>query len=180
MIAQRALASPRGTRLNDMIGEIEHEARMLGVEEIYIAAAPDLARDARFMRIEGDATVGQNFALRATVAYKGTWVRVVRSTGEAVVLRTAVARLADAVAQLPSDRGFAGFGTWLVEGCRMAQPLEPLMGSRLDRASPPPAGALVSVQGTITVDGQAVAVGAPALLGADGEAASLLIDPLFD
>jgi hypothetical protein len=180
MIAQRALASPRGTRLNDMIGEIEHEARMLGVEEIYIAAAPDLARDARFMRIEGDATVGQNFALRATVAYKGTWVRVVRSTGEAVVLRTAVARLADAVAQLPSDRGFAGFDTWLVEGCRMAQPLEPLMGSRLDRASPPPAGALVSVQGTITVDGQAVAVGAPALLGADGEAASLLIDPLFD
>ena len=41
--------------------------------------------------------------------------------------------LRKAVAQLPSDRGFAGFGACLVEGCRVAQPLEPLMGSRLRR-----------------------------------------------
>ena len=61
----------------------------------------------------------------------------------------------------------------------MAQPLEPLLGSRLDAANPPSLGALVSAQATIAVDGQTVPLGAPALIGAPGEAASLLIDPLF-
>ena len=93
----------------------------------------------------------------------------------------AAARLAEAVAQLPSDRGFvAGFGSWLVEGCRMAQPLDPLLGSRLGAANPPPPGALVSVQGALTIAGRTVLVGAPALIGAPGEAASLLVDPLYD
>jgi hypothetical protein len=179
-IAHQALSVARGTRLNDMIGAVEHEARMRGAEEIYVAAAPDLARDAGFVRIEGEAALAQSFALRASVAYKGTWVRVVRSFCDTTVLRTAAARLAEAVAQLPGERGFSGFGSWLVEGCRIAQPLQPLLGSRLDHADPPLPGALVSVQGVVAIDGQTVAVGAPALLGADGEAASLLIDPRFD
>ena len=80
---------------------------------------------------------------------------------------------------MPSDRGFAGFTSWLVEGCRIAQPLEPLLGLRLGAANPPSSGALVSVQGLITIHGHAVPVGAPALLGAPGEAASLLIDPSY-
>jgi hypothetical protein len=54
------------------------------------------------------------------------------------------------------------------------------MGSRLAEANPPSPGALVSVHGALSIDGQTVAVGAPALLGADGEAASLLIAPSFD
>ena len=57
----------------------ESEARQLGAEEIYIAAAPDLERDTRFRRIEGEAALGKIFALRATVAYKGLWIRLVRS-----------------------------------------------------------------------------------------------------
>ena len=32
-----------------------------------------------FMRIEGERASGKNFALRATVAYKGAWVRLVRT-----------------------------------------------------------------------------------------------------
>jgi hypothetical protein len=179
-IAHHALSAARGTRLNDMIGAIEHEARMLGAEEVYVAAAPDLAADARFIRIDGEAALGQSFALRASVAYKGVWVRVVRSFCEDAALRSAAGRLAEAVAQLPGDSGFAGFGSWLVEGCRTAQPLEALMGSRLDQATPLLPGALVSVQGVMTTDGHTVAVGAPALLGAGGEAAGLLLDPRFD
>lgn len=62
----------------------------------------------------------------------------------------------------------------------MAQPLEPLMGSRIGTATPPPPGAVVSVQGTLAVDGLTIPVGAPALIGARGEAASLLIGPLFN
>jgi hypothetical protein len=180
-IAHRALAQAQGETLNGMIAGVERQARLLGAEEIYIAAAPDLARDARLMRVEGAPALGKSFALRATVAYKGTWVRLVRTFCAPAIARDAAARLAQAVAQLPSDRGFvSGFDSFLVEGCRMAQPLEPLMGSRLDKANPPPPGALVSVRGALSIEGSTVLVGAPALLGQQGEAASLLADPLYE
>lgn len=179
-IAHRALQAPPNGSLNAAIAAAEREARLLGAEEIYLAAAPDLAKDARFMRIEGDVAAGKSFALRATVAYKGAWVRLVRAFCEPDVARELATRLAQAVAQLPSERGFAGFGSFVVEGCRMAQPLEPLIGSRLNAAGPPPAGALVSVQATLAIDGRTVPLGAPALIGASGEAASFMIDPQFD
>jgi Creatinase/Prolidase N-terminal domain len=180
-IAHRALAHAKGGTLNAMIGAVEDQARLLGAEEIYLAAAPDLVRDARFMRIEGEAALGGSYALRATVAYKGAWVRLVRTFCEPAIARGAAGQFAQAVAQLPSDRGFASdFSSFLVEGCRMAQPLEPLMGSRFVAAKPLAPGALVSVQGVLTVKGLAVPVGAPALLGANGEAASLLVDPLYE
>jgi hypothetical protein len=180
-IGHSALARAELGALNAMIAAVERHARLLGAEEVYIAAAPDLARGAAFRRIEGDAAIGESCALRATVAYKGTWVRLVRAFCEPALAREAVARFAQAVAQLPSGRGFAsGFDSYLVEGCRMAQPLAPLMGSRLDGETSPSPGALVSVEGTIAIGRRAVPVGAPALLGRDGEAASLLIDPLYD
>jgi creatinase/prolidase-like protein len=179
-IAHHALGTPRHGPLNTMIAAAEREARLLGAEEIYLAAAPDLARGARFMRIEGEAAAGKSFALRATVAYKGVWVRLVRVFCEPDVVSDAAARFAQAVAQLPSAHGFAGFDSFVVEGCRVAQPLEPLLGSRLDSANSPSLGALVSVQAALAVGGQTVPLGAPALIGAPGEAASLLIDPLFD
>jgi hypothetical protein len=177
-IANYALsAAPNDAGLNAGIAAIERTARNLGAEEVYVAAAPDLDRDCRFQRIEGETVQGKNFALRATVAYKGAWVRVVRSISEPAIARQASIELAKAVAQLPSDRGFSGFKSWLVEGCRMSQPLEPLAGSRLGSAAPPPHGALVSVQGVLAIDGRTVPVGAPALIGAHGEAASLLSAP---
>lgn len=176
-IARRALASVEGGTLGVIIAGIEREARMLGAEEIYIAVAPDLERDWRFMRLEGEATLGKSFALRATVAYKGTWVRLVRTLGEPAVGQQASIAFSQAVAQLPSDRGFAGFRSWLVEGCKTTQPLEALMGSRVDTPTPPPAGAIVSVHGALTIDGRTVLVGAPALVGACDEASSLLVGP---
>jgi len=179
-IAQAALGQATGPSLNAVIAAVERQARLLGAEEIYIAAAPDLARDARFIRIEGEAALGKHFALRATVAYKGTWIRLTRTFGESGVAEQAAARLAQAVALLPSDRGFAKFESFVVEGCRIAQPLEALMGSRLDSANAPPPGALVSVQALIGIDGATVPVGAPALIGLDGAAGSLLASPLYD
>jgi hypothetical protein len=179
-IGHRALFAAEGGTLNEMIAGAEYKARALGAEEIYIAAAPDLERDTRFRRIEGEAALGKTFALRATVAYKGTWIRLVRSVCEAAIAQEAAARFAQAVAMLPSDRGFAGFRSWLVEGCRMAQPLDPLLGSRLDEGQPPLPGALVSVQAALAVDGQTVLLGAPALIGQAGEASSLIADPQFN
>ncbi len=179
-IAHRALKEPQSGTLNTMIAAADREARLLGAEEIYLAAAPDLARGTRFMRMEGEAAAGKTFALRATVAYKGVWVRLIRTFCELDIAHEGAAQFAQAVAQLPSDRGFAGFESFVVEGCRVAQPLEPLLGSGLDAANPPSPGALVSVQARLAVGGQTVPVGAPVLIGTPGEAAGLLIEPLFD
>ena len=179
-IGRHALAAAERDNLNAMIAAVESEARQLGAEEIYVAAAPDLERDARFKRIEGEAALGKSFALRATVAYKGAWVRLVRSMCEGAIVQEAAARFAQAVATLPSDRGFAGFRSWLVEGCRMAQPLDPLIGSRLGEGHPPLPGALVSVQAALAVDGQTVLLGAPVLIGQSGAASGLIADPLYD
>jgi hypothetical protein len=180
-IARRALAQPRGKSLNAMIAAADGEARALGAEEIYIAAAPDLARDRRLMRMEGEgARLGEIFALRATVAYRGTWVRLARSFGPPELMEEGARRLAAAVALLPDPSGFAGFSSWLIEGCRIAQPLEPLAGTRIPARNALTPGALVSVQGGLELDGVPVLVGAPALLGAPGDAASLLVHPVFD
>jgi len=177
-IARQALAQAagEGADLAGMIAAVEGAARARGAEEVYIAAAPDLARERRFRRIEGEAPLGQSFALRATVAYKGAWIRLVRTFG-AVAGGEATARFAAAAAELPDARGFAGFSSWLVEGCRVAQPLEPLLGSRVKDPRPPLPRALVSVQASLEIDGRPMLMGAPVLLGGRGEAASLLVQP---
>jgi hypothetical protein len=180
-IAHHALTQASGDTLNAMIAGVERQARLEGAEEIYIAAAPDLAREARFVRIEGEAAWGRSFALRATVAYKGAWVRLVRTFCETAVAQQARERFAQAVAQLPSGRGFAsGFDSWLIEGCRLTQPLEAMMGARFAATTTLSPGALVSAQATLRIDGLIVPVGAPALLGGEGEAASVLVDPTYD
>jgi hypothetical protein len=174
-IARSALAQASGaSSLGESIAAVEKHAREQGAEEIYIAAAPDLARDHRLKRIEGEAALGESFALRATVAYKGTWIRLVRTFGHDTLREKAAARFAQAVAQLPDERGLTAFSSWLVEGCRIAQPLESLMGSRIAERNPLMAGALVSVQARPEIDGQTILLGAPALIGAPGEAACLL------
>jgi len=185
-IAQRALAAvPRHPdTIGTAIAAAEAQARALGAEEIYVATAADLARDQRLIRVEQNPpALGRSFALRATVAYKGVWVRLTRTflDGSAHgALSEAAGQLAAAVSTLPDDRGFKEFPSWLVEGCRAAQPLEPLMGSKVGEPVRPASSALVSVQATIKVDGQPVVLGAPALLGANGAPASLLVPPLFE
>jgi len=181
-IAQRALAQlpERGASLGEIIAAVEAKARTDGAEEVYTAAAPDLGRDRRLRRIEGEAALGERFALRATVAYKGAWIRLTRTfpRDDAVRLQEeAAARLAAAVAKLPRADGFAGFSSWLVEGCRIAQPLEPLMGSRVATAHALAPSALVSVQADFEIEGRPLLVAAPALVGKPGEAASLLVPP---
>jgi hypothetical protein len=183
-IAQRALGAvpPRPDTVGAAIAAVEAQARTLGAEEIYVAVAADLARDQRLVRIEQQPpALGPSFALRATVAYKGVWVRLTRTFGASNgALAEATGQLAAAVSNLPDDRGFKDYASWLVEGCRVAQPLEPLMGSKVAEPLRPVAGAVVSVQATIKADGSPVVLGAPALLGSNGQAASLLVPPLFE
>jgi hypothetical protein len=166
-----------------VVGRIEGQARALGAEECYVAVAPDLARDRRFLRNEGTGPLGASFAARATVAYKGVWVRaartIFRDPAQNPHADAAAERFAAAVAALPSGEGFAGMPSWLVEGCRTAQPLAPLIGARIAEPRVPTAGALVSVQACIEIDGAPIVLGAPALLGAAGESASILVPPIY-
>lgn len=62
-------------RVGDVTEALELWARLAGVEEIYIATAPDLTADIRFARIKGDVALGERFAVRLSVAYGGTWLR---------------------------------------------------------------------------------------------------------
>ena len=176
-IARHALTQiPRdGDQIGPMLAAAEAAARQDGAEEIYLAAAPDLAHDHRLRRIDGDVARGARFAVRASVAYKGSWVRLVRTVGCAPAARdAALARFAAAAKTLPDASGFAGFTSWLVEGCRLAQPLEPLIGSGIAPAAVP-SGMLVSAHGCLTVDGMPVLIGAPAVAGGD-----LLVEPICD
>src|SRR5262249_27517124 len=131
-IALHALAQiPQdGTDLGAMLAAVEAAARQGGAEEIYLAAAPDLARDHRLRRIEGEVTRRQSFAVRASVADMGSWVRFTRTFGcSRAASGGAMTQFVAAMKALPDVGGFAGFTSWLVEGCRLTQPLEPLMGS---------------------------------------------------
>ncbi|HUK60678.1 MAG TPA: aminopeptidase P family N-terminal domain-containing protein [Stellaceae bacterium] len=184
-IAHAALARISGAEADTgaAIAAVEDHARVSGAEECYVSAAPDLAHDRRLLRIEGRVALGASYAIRATVAYKGTWVRLartlVRDPARADLPRKAAERFAAAVASLPDTAGFAGMTSWLIEGCRIAQPLEPLAGARLATPHALEPGRLVTVQATLEIDGVPIVLAAPALIGAAGAPAALLVPPVF-
>jgi Creatinase/Prolidase N-terminal domain len=64
-----------------VIGPVEEYARLRGAEEAYLAIAPDLVVDRRFLRLSGDRPCGAIFAVRISLAYKGNWVRRIRTFG---------------------------------------------------------------------------------------------------
>jgi hypothetical protein len=57
------------------VGVVERYARAQGAEEVYVAIAPDLDAERRFIRLSGQRPLGRRFAIRASVAYKGAWIR---------------------------------------------------------------------------------------------------------
>jgi hypothetical protein len=80
-IAEEAIAAvPTDARSTaQVISAIDGAARAAGAEEVLPRVAPDLARDATLRRVEGDLPLGARYAVDASLAYKGVWVRVVRS-----------------------------------------------------------------------------------------------------
>jgi hypothetical protein len=94
-LAVAALAQVDPDRAADagaVAGLIEKEARLRGAEEAYIAVAADLAADARMIRASGPLPLTDRFALRASIAYKGSWVRRIRSFARDAAGRPSVAR----------------------------------------------------------------------------------------
>ena len=160
------------------VAALDGTARRLGAEEVYPAVAVDLSRSTGLARLEGTAVLGDLAAVRASVAYKGVWVRLTRTLArdpaQAGRLDAVAARFAAAVAHLPDTSELARFSAWVVEGCRTTVPLEPWAGSALVDPLPVAPGALVSVQATVEQDGVPIVIGAPVLIGGKGHASSLL------
>jgi len=67
-------------------------ARRHGAEEVYVAIAPNLDSDRRFLRLSGDRPLGRRFAIRATVAYKGSWARRTKTYSQDSKDRLAIER----------------------------------------------------------------------------------------
>jgi hypothetical protein len=65
----------KATDVGSVVGAVEVHARLQGAEEVYVAIAPDLDADRRFLRLSGARPLGRRYAIRATVVYKGSWVR---------------------------------------------------------------------------------------------------------
>jgi hypothetical protein len=185
-IAHAALAGAAASETDGarLVAMIEGEARRLGAEEVFVAIAPDLAAGRRLIRLEGTAALAGMFAARISLAYKGTWVRMVRTFGRDVVLAddisAAVKDFAAAVARLPQTGALDGFASFLVESSRTTTPLEPLTGTMLDTKYAIEAGTIVTVQAAIETNGRVIMVGAPVLIGEPGEPSSALVAPDFD
>ncbi len=127
------------TMVGDAVGEVEEYSRLQGAEEVYVAIAPDLDSDRRFLRLSGDRPLGRRFAIRATVAYKGACIDERRS-------------LRDQVAA-----GFAGLaGTqlvgWMAEAAVGTRPLAVIASSQSATAALERVPVLIMTLGLI-VDG---------------------------
>jgi hypothetical protein len=141
--ALREAESGRAQDAGTLAGLIEKHARLGGAEEAYIAVAPDLAADTRLNRTSKPEPLAARFAVRASVAYKGCWVRRTRtfthdgSTANADGWLDGVARSVEAGkpigAQLAAklkDLPGAMLKSWMAEGCTGSYPLSVVASSR--------------------------------------------------
>jgi hypothetical protein len=144
-IAEAALREAESGKAQDagtLAGFVEQNARLAGAEEAYIAVAPDLDADTRLNRTSQPTPLAERFAVRASVAYKGCWVRRIRTfvkdsaAAQADVWLDAVTRsiapdkplaaqLADKVKELPG----AALKAWTAESCTGSYPLSAVASS---------------------------------------------------
>jgi len=136
-IALAALKEAETGRAKDagtLSGLIEQSARLAGAEETYIATAPDLAKDRRLNRTSQPTPLAERFAVRASIAYKGCWVRRTRTfakdTAKADGWLNSVAHSLEAgkpiAAQLAArvkELSGATLTNWIAESCSGSYPL---------------------------------------------------------
>jgi Creatinase/Prolidase N-terminal domain len=162
-IARNALAVPfEANNVGAAVGAVEVHARLHGAEEVYVAIAPDLDSDRRYLRLSGERPLGRRYAIRATVAYKGSWVRRAQTYSQDSNDRPAIER-ADAwfkasASSNPSRRlldrslGLTNVRVhdWLIEAPVGTRPLAVIASSSMPKFQRAPAS-IWSV--SLTVDG---------------------------
>jgi hypothetical protein len=173
-LASSALAEidvrPAAMGAGEAAGRIEKHARLAGAEEAYIAVAPDLDADRRLIRISKPTPLGRRFALRASVAYKGSWVRRIRTfardTADCDTIAQAEAWLDRLARNLISDTPLleqisaavhqfpdATLVDWMAEGTIGSYPLEAIVGPARPGSSMVPAGTCLVITVTLEIAG---------------------------
>jgi Creatinase/Prolidase N-terminal domain len=106
-----------------LAGLVEKHARLGGAEEVFVAVAPDLDADRRIVRMSKPVPLGRRFALRTSVAYKGAWVRRIRSFAR------------DAAGTAAAARGAAWLDAF-AQSLREGQPFDAQLAAHLKRNLP--------------------------------------------
>jgi hypothetical protein len=164
-----ARADPAAPDAGVIAGEVEKHARLAGAEEAYIAIAPNIDTDRRLLRISKPTQLGERFAVRASIAYKGCWVRrlhtFARKKADASGAegwldglgarlepkRPLGAQLAHSMAAI----GPAELKTWTAESCVGSYPLQVVATAGEDNAYSPPPGGFLVLTVALSIDGAA-------------------------
>jgi hypothetical protein len=170
--AEAGAARDAGT----LAGLIEKHARLGGAEEAYIAVAPDLAADTRLNRTSRPNPLAERFAVRASIAYKGAWVRRTRTFAkdgatadtwfDAAVRsleagKPVGAQLAARLKELPG----ATLAGWMAESCTGSYPLSVIASSRAPGQDVLANGQLLVLTAALSVDGMPWLGAAPLIVG---------------
>ncbi len=165
-----------------LAGLVERHARLAAAEEAYIAVAADLDADRRITRVSGPVPLSGRFVVRASIAYKGAWVRRTQTfardaAGMAVAARGAAwldgvarsvgadrpiaAQLAAQVEKLPG----ATLNGFMAESSIGTYPLEVIDSTRAPGKDAPMAGTFLVISVDMTIDGIPWLGAAPAFVG---------------
>jgi Creatinase/Prolidase N-terminal domain len=168
--ALKEVDAASATDAGALAGLVEKHARLAAAEEAYIAIAPDLDADRRLTRVSGPVPLGRRFAVRASVAYKGAWVRRTRSFARD---QEGARAMANAEAWLPkleswrcADLPLGGaisaclgfelrgveFASWMAESCTGTYPLEVVASFPSGNRYAPVPGTYLVLSVDLTVD----------------------------
>jgi hypothetical protein len=169
-----AAASDAGT----LAGLVEEHARLAGAEEIHVAIAPDLAADRRLNRISKPAALADRFAVRVSLAYKGSWVRRTRTFARNGAVASADGWFDGVARAIAAGRPIAGQLTaqlavlpgariehWMAESCRGSYPLAVTASSRSPDNDVPTDGGFLVLTLELMLDGGPWIASAPVFVG---------------
>jgi hypothetical protein len=176
--ALREAESGKAADAGTLAGVVEQHARLNGAEEAYIAVAPDLDADRRLNRTSQPTPLADRFAVRASVAYKGCWVRRTRtfakdgSTAKADTWFDELVRsiepnkplatqLAEKLKALPG----ATLESWMAESCTGSYPLSIVASSRGSVNAAPSNGYLLVLTIELRIDRAQWIGAAPLMVG---------------
>jgi hypothetical protein len=177
-LATAALAGSKADDAGTLAGLIEQHARQAGAEEAYIHVAPDLTADRRFTRLSQRLPLSGRHAVRASVAYKGSWVRRTRTFTADGNAAKADAWFNDTIRSLESGKPFAAqlssaieklpgatLTAWMAESCTGSYPLSTVASSRSPERKAPSSGQFFVLTIELCVDGAPWIGAAPLIIG---------------
>ena len=171
----------RATRASELLSALERSARLDGAEEVLPRVAPDLRADATLCRLEGDALLGERYAVELSIAYKATWVRFTRCIATQAVpqsWRSAADRFVETVERLNEANRSLEPGknaAWTLETCRGSPPLSIVATGETPPPSALPGGSLACLSLHLALDDGPWLRGEPLILGSHGQPSRLLI-----